>query len=276
MKRVIIPSFIVLSIFVVLYYSSFIDLLNIWNTQEDYSHGYLIIPISLYLLWRKKSIIVNQPVQPTNLGLIPMVLWACLYFIGIIGQVATFVYVSQILFLIGVSLFIAGRSVTKAILFPILFLVFMYPIPSEIYVKLTGPLKLFATTYSVNILSILNVPVIQEGNLINLPEYSMKVVEACSGLRSLLSVIALSFLIGYLFFESYLYRVILFILSVPIAIIGNISRIVVTALLAYHVSPAYAEGFAHTMAGLMAFGVSLLILYCVVYIIRWIPIKRDL
>lgn len=274
-KNVVISVAALLGIFTLLYASTFMDLFQVWSTDEDYSHGFLIIPVSLYLVWRKRADLLDQPLKHSRWGFVILAVWAVMYFLGYAGNISTFVTYSMIVLIFGIFMTIAGYEITKMVLFPILFLLFMLPIPSEIYTMMTNPMKLVATTASVWILQLLDLPVYQEGNLIHLPNYSMQVVVACSGIRSLISIVALGLLMGYVIFNSNLRRVMLFIFSLPISVFGNVLRITITGLLAYYVSSEMAEGYSHTMAGLVTFALSFVMLLLGVYIIQCIiPVKK--
>jgi len=222
----------------------------------------------MYLAWRKKNELLNTPVQSSILGLFVILLWAFLYFVGVVGYISTFVSISMIIFLLGTSLFLFGFRVTKIVLFPICFLAFMIPIPSEIYTYVTTPLKLMVTTTTTHILTFFHIPVFQEGNLIKLPNYSMKVIDACSGLRSLVSVVAFASLMGHLTINSYTKKLVLFLLSFPVSFIGNIFRITTTVLLATYVSVKAAEGFSHTLAGITTFILCILILFFITILLK--------
>ena len=275
LKRVLITLVALAGVFLLLYAATFKDLFQTWSTEEDYSHGFLIIPVSLYLVWRRKDELLKQPFHPNKWGIPILAVWAALYFLGYAGDISTFVTYSMIVLILGTVITIAGNAIAKLVLFPILFLFFMLPIPSEIYTMLTNPLKLIATNASVWVLNLLNVPVYQEGNLMHLPHYSMQVVVACSGIRSLISVVALALLMGYVLFKSNVKRSILFLFSLPISILGNILRITVTGLLAYHVSSEMAEGYSHTLAGLVTFTISFIVLFLGVYLIQWIAPEKG-
>ncbi len=267
--------FIILGLFLLLYYSAFMDLVQVWSTDEDYSHGFFILPISLYLVWRKREEILASPRATAWWGYALMALWAVMYSAGVIGQISTVMYLSMLLFPLGACAIIAGGQVARIILFPTVFMIFMFPIPSEIYTRVTNPLMLISTDISFKLLSILGTPILQEGNILSLPNYTMRVVVACSGIRSLMMIMALTLLIGYSMLSSNLIRMIFFFVSIPIAIIGNIFRITVTALIAYHYSPEAADGFSHTLAGLFTFALSFLLLFLCMELILWYLKRKE-
>lgn len=267
--RTIILSVFLFGVFALLYFQTFKSLFQTWMNNEDYGHGFLIVPVSLYLLWLKRDNLRDCDMSPSRYGLVFILMWAALYFLGIVGQISTFTTLSMLLLLYGTVLYVAGSEVARIISFPVFFLIFMMPVPSELYTRFTNPLKLMVTSASVNVLTFFGIPVLQEGNIMRMPGYSMMVVVACSGVRSLISVVALGLLMGYFFCKSNLKRFALFIFSIPIAIFGNIMRIIITGLLAFYVSTAAAEGFAHSLAGILTFLVSMVLLGIVIFLLRW-------
>lgn len=274
-RRIKEKFFLIFSSFIVLYFSTFQQLIQTWFSNEDYGHGFIILPISLYLVWKKKEILLNERIEPSGWGYVLIIFWVFFYVTGIAGNISTFADISMILFLIGSVSILIGRNTAKEIIFPICFLLFMFPIPSEIYVRITNPLMLFATDTSYHLLSVLNIPILKEGNLLYLPNYSMEVVNACSGIRSLSMIMALALLIGYFSTTSNTIRALFFVISIPIAIFGNALRITITALLAYYWSTRAAEGFSHTIAGLVTFFVSLVILYGCMELVSWFSKTRE-
>ncbi len=267
--------FLIFILFFLIYFSTFKELIQVWNSNEDYSHGFFILPISLYLIWRKKGEILSQPSVPARWGYVLMLLWAFTYTIGIVGHISTFAHASMILFAIGAFAVLINGRAARIILFPAFFMIFMFPIPSEIYTRVTNPLMLISTNISFHILSILDVPILKEGNLLFLPNYKMEVVNACSGIRSMLAIMAIALLVGYLYIGSQVIRAVFFLVSVPIALFGNVFRITSTALLAYFYSPQAAEGFSHTFAGIVTFLISFLIIYGCIQVVLWYLEKRK-
>lgn len=274
-RRIKEKFFLILASLTLLYFNTFRELIQAWSSNEDYGHGFAILPISLYIVWKKREDLINEQINPAGWGYIVIALWIVFYAVGIVGHISTIADISMILFLIGAVSVLMGGSTAIKVIFPTCFLVFMFPIPTEIYTHVTNPLMLFATSASHHILSALNMPILREGNLLYLPNYSMQVVNACSGIRSLSMIMALALLIGYFATSSNLIRMIFFIISIPIAIFGNILRIAITALLAYYYSPQAAEGFSHTLAGLVTFIVSLALLCGCMELFSWFSKTRE-
>jgi len=263
-------------LFVIIYFTTFSHLIALWSLNEDYGHGFLVIPIVLYLLWKKAADLSAGPYEPAHWGGVLVVIWAFLYSLGTVGQISTITYASMIVSPIASAATLISARTAMAILAPCGFMIFMFPVPSEVYTRVTNPLLLLSTTFSFHVLDLLRIPVLRDGNLLTLPNYTMEVVQACSGIRSLMSIMALAFIMAYLMLKSNVLRTAFFLMSIPVAIIGNILRISITALLAYFISPKTAEGFSHTMAGIVVFLFSCLLLFFCMELLLWVSRKRGL
>jgi exosortase len=154
-----------------------------------------------------------------------------------------------------------GLQMLQAVLFPLCFLLLMIPIPTIVFNQITFPLQILASKLSAWLLPLLGVPVFREGNVINLPAMPLEVAEACSGIRSLLSLVTLAIMYGYLLEKEKAIRVLLALAAVPIAIAANATRIVGTGILVQYWDPEKAEGFFHVFSGWLIFVVSLLMLF---------------
>lgn len=271
MKKIILT----LILFTLIYFPKFGELYQVWMTNEDYGHGFLIIPVFLYLIWTKKDELVSSEERPATWGFVVMAVWVVFYTVGVIGEISTITYLSMIFFPISAFALLMGGRAAKLILFPSVFLIFMFPIPSEIYTRITNPLMLISSNISFNLVNLLQIPILQEGNILSLPNYNMEVILACSGIRSLMSIMALTALIGYVMVPSLFIRSVLILVSIPIAILGNVIRISMTSVLAYYYSPGVAEGFSHTFAGIVTFLISLLIIFCMIWGIQWYSKKKE-
>ncbi len=269
--------FLLISVlFVMIYFTTFSQLITLWSMNEDYGHGFLVIPIVLYLLWKKAEDLSGETHEPEHWGGALVVIWAFLYCIGSVGQISTITYASMIVFPIASVATLIDTRTAMAILAPCGFMIFMFPVPSEVYTRVTNPLLILSTSFSFHVLDLLRIPVLRDGNLLTLPNYTMEVVQACSGIRSLMSIMALAFIMAYLMLKSNVLRIAFFLMSIPVAIIGNILRISITALLAYFISPETAEGFSHTMAGIVVFLFACLLLFFCMELFLWLSRKRGL
>jgi len=172
-------------------------------------------------------------------------------------------------------IFLSGWQMLRAVLFPLAFLVLMVPIPSIVLNEITFPLQILASKLSASLLPLLGVPVLREGNVINLPAMPLEVADACSGIHSLLSLTCLAVMYGYLLEKRVGIRVILAIASIPIAVAANAFRIVGTGLLVQYWDPDKAEGFFHQFTGWLIFVVSLLMLFGLHFLITFNARRRE-
>jgi exosortase len=177
------------------------------------------------------------------------------------GRGAFLARFSLLFLLSGLIVLFLGWNYLRALLFPVAFLVLMIPIPTIVFNQITFPLQLLPSRFSAEVLSWLGVPVLRESNVIVLPAMALEVAEACSGIRSLLSLATLAVIYGYLMDRSIAVRALLALASVPIAVVANGSRIVGTGLLVQYWDPDKGEGFFHTFSGWLIFVVSLVMLY---------------
>ncbi len=238
------------------YWPVLVDLSADWYYDQNYSHGFLIPPVSIALFcMTSRKFEDDKPAIIAGLTVIAAAL--ALLIVGTAGAEYFTSRVSFVALLAGIALLYLGIPNVKRSWFAFFFLLFMIPIPNIIYTTLTIPMQLFASKVTIALLHAASVPSDLNGNIIFLPGYPLEVSEACSGLRSLFSLMALSLLVGYLSIGKPWPTLILAVLTFPIAITANIFRIFVTALLAYAVSPEIAEGFLHTLSGLTVFIVAL-------------------
>jgi len=251
----------------------FIDLVRDWIRDDNYSHGFLIIPISVFLFYRKRHEL-TFPALPSNWGIVVFIAGA----IGIIFGTAASEYFttrfSLVLIITGLSLYYLGKTNFRKVWFSFFFLLFMIPIPAIIYYSATLPMQLLASKVTDNLLQLIGVPSVRQGNIIYLTEYTLEVAEACSGLRSLTTLMALGALYGNLTLPGKVRPVILFFSAIPIAIVANIIRLLFTAIGAYAVSVKLAEDFLHELSGMMVF-ISALIIIIILGAFLKLPEKRT-
>jgi len=246
-----------------------------WWTDPDYSHGFFIPLFSGYVLWRECKRWVKRRAKPSNSGLLVMVGAVALLLLGSLGAELFISRLSLIVLLTGMILFLAGWEVLRSVSFPMGFLIFMIPIPVIIYNQITFPLQLLASRLATFCLELAQVPVLRDGNVLVLSNYSLEVVEACSGIRSLMSLISLAVAYGYLLERRVWVRCLLASLMVPIAIISNAIRIMGSGMLAHRFSPAAAEGFLHEFSGWVIFLVSVVLMFSCHRILRKIGGRRE-
>ncbi len=184
-----------------------------------------------------------------------------LLLLGVFGSELFLSRISLVILIAGMVIFFLGWEMLRGVLFPLLFLMLMVPIPAIVFNQITFPLQILASKLAAWSLPLCGVPVLREGNVINLPAMPLEVADACSGIRSLLSLTTLAIMYGYLVEKRLAVRITLALASIPIAIAANGFRIVGTGLLVHYWDPSKAEGFFHEFSGWLIFVVSLLMLF---------------
>lgn len=262
-------QYIVILLFVLTSIPIIIDLVNDWLQDDNYSHGFFIIPIAIYLYCSRKNELVF-PAEKSKTGLALFIFGLLGIILGTAASEFFTTRVGFVLTLTGFAYYTLGSDNFKKVWFSFFFLLFMIPIPSIIYYAATLPMQLFATKVTVVLLKVIGVPVARSGNIIALPNYMLEVVEACSGLRSLMTLLALGALYAYTRMPGKVLPIILFIATVPIAIATNIFRIFTTAVGAYAISKELAEDFLHELSGLLVFVTALIMMLILGAILQWI------
>ena len=254
-----------------LFYHHAVDtLISDWNTDPNFSHGFLIPFISIYMVWYKKNELRLMEPRPSSWGLLFIFAGMGTHFIGTIGAELFLLRFSIIFTLAGILIYGFGFNIFKVLWLPVVYLILMIPIPAIIWNKIAFPLQLMAAKLASHIIMLITIPVYREGNILHLANTSLEVVDACSGLRSLTSLIALSTIFAYLAPISSLKKWILFFSAIPIAVTVNVIRLSITAGMAYWISPETAHGFLHDMSGLIIFGLALFLIYVVFLgLLRW-------
>jgi exosortase len=268
-------TYVLVFLFILLYFQVIVGLVNDWWVDSNYSHGFLVPLVSAYLIWKKRDKLKSLEKKRSYWGFLILLLGLGIYIVGTAGSEYFSARFSLVIVLFGLTFYLNGKEWAKELLFPVAFLAFMVPIPYVIYYSIAFPMQLFSTKLSYYILHSIGLPSIRQGNIIYLPNYSLEVVEACSGLRSLVSLLALGTFFAYVTFKSNLKRFILYISIFPIAIGANIFRIFITAVGAYVVSPKLAEDFLHKLSGLIVFLVSVFSLFILSRIIRIFDRKKE-
>jgi exosortase len=230
-----------------------------WWSDPDMGHGFFVPVIAGYIVWQKRDELLAIKPQPNWWGLVVVVFGGVQLMIGTLGVELFLARTAFVIVLIGVVWLLGGDLMLKKLAFPLFLLFFMVPIDAVIYNQITFPLQLLASRLADGALTFLSVPVLREGNILELPNQRLSVVDACSGIRSLLSLTFLSLVYGYFFEKKAWIRVVLFISTVPIAIVANSSRVTITGILT-QVKPDAAEGFFHEAEGWVIFMVALGIL----------------
>jgi exosortase len=239
-----------------------------WWSDPDYSHGFFVPLFSGYILWRQRERWLKAEIKPSNFGLLVMLGAVGLLLVASLGAELFTTRFSLLVLLAGMVLFLAGWKFLRAVSFPLCFLIFMIPLPQIVYNQITFPLQLIASRFAAFWLELVHVPVLRDGNILVFSNYSLEVVEACSGIRSLMTLISLALIYGYLLEPRLWVRIMLVSLMVPIAIVSNAIRIMGAGVMAHRFGPAAAEGFLHEFSGWVIFLVALVLLFASHWILR--------
>jgi exosortase len=266
----------ILSGLVVLLYASVIrNLVVQWWTDPDYGYGFFIPLFSGYILWRERERWTKTEIKPSNLGLVLELAAVGLFLLGSLGAELFTTRFSLLVLLAGMISFLAGWKMLRTVSFPLCYLMWSIPIPAIIYNQITFPLQLIASRLATTWLELVHVPVLRDGNILVMSNYSLEVVEACSGIRSLMTLMALAVGSGYLVSPLRWVRYALAVFMVPIAIVTNAIRIVVAGILAHRFGSAAAEGFLHEFSGWAIFLVALILMFSSYWIFWRIGERRQ-
>lgn len=251
---------LVLPLLAGMYFRIVPDMVKDWYHDENYSHGFLVPVIAGYFLWQRWPELKNRLVKPDGLGLLVIIWGVFQLLVAWFGTEYFSMRTSLIVLLAGMTLFWFGREVLRGMALPLGYLIFMVPIPYIIYDMIAFPLKLFVTRVSVSFLKLVGVVVMREGNIIMFPTTTLEVADACSGIRSLISLLALATAYAFLMKTSNVRRWIIIFSAVPIAVATNALRVIVTGILAQWWGASAAEGFFHEFAGMAVFAMAMVML----------------
>lgn len=265
------PILLLAALLVLLYYKIGFKLVTDWRELPDFSHGFLIPFFAAYLIWDNRAKLRSTPILPTWAGIWLVALGLFELLVGVFGADLFFQRTSFILLAIGIIWTLLGTQMLGRLKFVIFVLCLAIPWPTILFNQITFPLQLFASHIASVVLPIFHVPVLQEGNVINLPAMPLEVAEACSGIRSLMSLFTVAVMYGYFLERDTWRRVVLALSSIPIAIAANVARIVGTGLCVQYWDPNKALGFFHDFQGWLMFLVSLVCLYAVHTAMNLIP-----
>lgn len=249
---------LLISSFVLAYFPVWKGLLSAWSASDDYSHGFFILPVSLYIVWQKRERLAQIEKRPSSAGGIIVIFSLAFYLLAHYAEVVTLASLSLVFVLAGVIIYLFGFSVFRELLFPLFFLLFMIPVPSQIFSSLTIPLQLLVSKASTAIASLFGIAVLREGNVIFLPNRTLEVVQACSGLRSMMLLLALSAGFAYLTLRPNPLRLALLAWAVPAAILVNIIRVLLIIFAEAYFGYDLTADTSHTVFGVFIFILALI------------------
>ncbi len=250
-------SLMIGSLVVLTYYRVLAGLVDTWWRNPDFSHGFLVPIFAGYLIWTKRKALLGRCIAPTWSGVALVALGLMVLLVGSYGAVVFLCRASFVILLAGLVLSFAGWEFLRELRFALLVLFLAIPLPTIIFNQIALPLQIFASELASSLLSLFNVPVLRQGNIIQLAAMKLEVAEACSGIRSLVSLFTFAVFCGYFLERTFLRRAILALASVPIAIAANAIRIFGTGLCVQYWDPDKAMGFFHEFSGWVVFLVSL-------------------
>ena len=238
-----------------------------WYNDDNYSHGFLIIPLAAYFVWERRARLRAMTPKPSVFGLVAVLLSLAILLAGLLGAELFLTRIAFIGALGGAILFVGGWRILGALFFPLAFLLLMIPIPSIIFNQIAFPLQLLASRVGEVAIQAFGIPVLREGNVITLAHTVLEVAEACSGIRSLISLLTLGIVYGYFTDPRSGVRVAIALSTIPIAIVANAARVAGTGIAAHYYGAAAAEGFFHTFSGWLVFIFAFMMLFIVTKIL---------
>jgi len=230
-----------------------VRLVDAWIVDGNYSHGFLIIPIAAYFVWERRRRLAAAPVRPSWVGLLSLGFGIALLLAGLWGSELFLSRIALLFVITGIVWFLYGWPHVRILAFPIGFLFLMIPIPAIIFNQIAFPLQMFASRVGEWAISTAGIPVLREGNVLILAHTSLEVAEACSGIRSLVSLITLGVVYGYFMDSRTWVRALIVASAIPVAIIANGARVAGTGMAAHWIGKEAAEGFFHQFSGWIVF-----------------------
>jgi len=243
-----------------LYRHAFVKLYADWMEDPNYSHGFLVPVASLWIIWRKREALGQITVAPNNWGLVIVAVGTLQLMAGTLGAENFVAHTSLIVVLSGIVVAMLGTQAFRQLLFPLGWLVFMIALPAVVFYSVTFPLQLLASRMASGLLDLLQIPNLREGNVMYFSNYTIGVAEACSGIRSLISLMAFATLLGYLRGLPVWARTVLAVCTVPVALVVNAIRVASAGALGNYLGERWAEGMFHTLSGVILFLLALLAL----------------
>jgi len=228
-----------------------------WYRDDNYSHGFLVPLIAAYFLRERWNDLKSARVSSSNIGLVVIICALLQLIIATFGNEYFTARTSMVVLIAGMVLYFFGTEVFRITRMPVLYLLFMVPLPYIIYNALALPLKMFVSWISVVFLKGIGLSVVREGNIIMFPSITLEVADACSGMRSLISILALGTAYAFFLPISHMKRWVLILSAIVLAIVTNALRVIITGILANYQGAAVARGFFHEFAGMAVFALAM-------------------
>jgi exosortase len=240
-----------------------------WSTDGDVGHGFFVPVVAGYIAWQRRDKLAALHWNPAWWGIALLAWGAVQAYIGLLGAELFLQRTAFLISLVGMLLVLGGTALIRELAFPLLLLPFMIPLPTVVYNQITFPLQLFASRVAETLLGAIDIPVLRDGNVLTLASQTLSVAEACSGIRSLLSLSFLALVYAYFFDTKVWMRWALFLGILPIAILANAGRVTITGILSER-DPELARGIFHEMEGFVIFMIAMVMLFVLHLLINWI------
>ena len=247
-----------------------------WWERDEYSHGWMIPVVAIYLLWCKRHILAERAEPGSYKGLILLGLSLFTWLLGELSSIYTIIQYAFFIGLFALALLWVGVKGTLAVWAPIFYLVFMIPLPNFLYFNLSQELQLISSAIGVSVIRLFDISVYLEGNVIDLGTYQLQVVEACSGLRYLFPLMSFGFLISYIYRGPFWQKSLIFLSTIPITVLMNSFRIGVIGVTVEYFGIAAAEGFLHDFEGWIIFMTCLAVLILEIWLFYFFFPKKYL
>lgn len=252
---------LVLGAMLAVYWSVIAGLISAWSTDDNYSHGFFIVPLALYFAWERRTAILRATPRPSMLGLVIVAGSLGLLVAGLLGAELFLSRISIVFALAGAILFLFGWPTLRVLLFPLAFMLLMIPLPAILFNKIAFPLQLLASHVGEYAVTAMDIPILREGNVLILANAKLEVAEACSGIRSLVSLFTLGIVFGYFVDPRPWVRGFIALSSIPVAILANGLRVASAGWAAHYYGTAGVEGLFHEFSGWVVFVVAFLMMF---------------
>jgi exosortase len=274
--RALVGSLLILAALGLKYWQVGFRLVQAWIDDGNYSHGFLIVPLAAYFAWERRERLKAAATGGSSIGLVVIAGSLLVLIAGLLGAELFLSRVSLIGTATGIILYIFGWQHVRILFFPLAFLTLMVPIPAIIFNQIAFPLQMVASRVGEAAISGVGIPVFREGNVLHLASKTLEVAEACSGIRSLVSLITLGIVYGYFTDHRIWVRALIVASAVPVAILANGARVAGTGMAAHWIGPEAAEGFFHDFSGWIVFVFAFAMILVIQRAITWIaPVKPS-
>jgi exosortase len=242
------------------YWPVMTSLVNAWSTDDNYSHGFFIVPLAAYFAWERRAQFWRETPRPSLAGLAVVAISLFMLVAGTLGAELFLSRVSLIGVAAGSILFLGGWPRLRVLLFPLAFLLLMVPLPALVFNQIAFPLQLLASNVGETAISSLEIPILREGNVLILANATLEVAEACSGIRSLVSLFTLGIVFGYFADSRTWVRAFIALSAIPVAILANGLRVASAGVAAHNYGTAGVEGLFHEFSGWVVFVIAFLMM----------------